>query len=78
MRELEFTGALATIMDVEISKDLNKAIVKFGVLPSEKTAEVLTTLSRNKAKLQHLLLKKINIKPMPKIVFEIEKSQAEA
>lgn len=72
MRELEFNGALATIMDVEISGDLNKAVVKLGVLPSEKTAEVLTTLSRSQAKLQHLLLKKINIKPMPRIVFEID------
>lgn len=78
MRELEFNGALATIMSVEVSKGLNKAAVKLGVLPPEKAAEVLTMLSRNRDKIQYLLLKKINIKPMPKIFFEIEKSQAEA
>lgn len=78
MRELEFNGALATIMSVEVSRDLNSAIIKLGVLPSEKAAEVLMTLSRNEAKLQYLLLKKINIKPMPRIVFEIEKIQQES
>lgn len=72
MRELEFAGALATIMSVEVSRDLNKAIIKLGVLPSEKADEVLSALNRDRNNLQHLLLKKINIKPMPKIIFEID------
>lgn len=72
MRELEFAGALATIMNVEISKDLDKAVIKVGVLPPEKSGEVLTVFNRNRANLQHLLLKKINIKPMPRISFEID------
>ena len=73
MREIEFpAGALATVTDVLIDKKLDYARVKVSVLPSEKSAGVLAALEANAGHLQHLLMKKINIKPMPRIAFEID------
>jgi len=72
LKELEFPGALVTITEVEAQKDLEDADVFISVLPSEKTAEVMGELKKNQRQLQHWLLKKINIKPMPKIIFKID------
>jgi ribosome-binding factor A len=71
-RELEFPGSLVTIIEVETNKDMKGAKVRLSVLPSEKSAQVLRSLNDEHDWLQHLLLQRINIKPMPKIVFEID------
>lgn len=71
-RELEFPGSLVTIIEVETNKDMKGAKVRLSVLPSEKSAQVLRSLNDEHYWLQHLLLQRINIKPMPKIVFEID------
>src|SRR5579872_4705534 len=72
-REVEFPpGALATITDVEVDKKLEYAKVKVSVIPSEKAPVVMKEFDLQAARLQHELLKKINIKPMPRIAFEID------
>ena len=71
-RELEFNGALVTIMEVDIDKKMERAKVRVSVIPSAKEDVALHELERNAGSLQHLLLKKINIKPMPRIMFEID------
>lgn len=71
LRELEFS-VLVTVTNVDVQKDLDYATVNVSVLPSEKNKEVLEILNKNQRRLQHLLLKKINIKPMPKIQFKID------
>lgn len=72
LRQIETPNALATITDVEVTKDLERAVVKFSVLPSEKSADVLKILEKARGELQFQLSRKLNIKPMPKIVFEID------
>lgn len=72
LREIETPGVLITITQIEVAKDLERAIVYFSVLPSDKAREVLGVLNKNRAHLQYLLMKKINIKPMPKISFKID------
>lgn len=72
LRELEFPGALVTISEVLVQKDLDYAAVKISVMPDKKAKEVLKILNENRRRLQHLLLKKINIRPMPEIRFEID------
>lgn len=72
LREVETPGALATITDVEVAKDLSRAAVKVSVLPSEKSGEVLKILKKVESGLQFRLSRKLNIKPMPQIVFEID------
>lgn len=72
LRQVETPGALATITDVAVSKDLDRAVVKVSVLPSEKGAEVLKILAKEQRELQFRLSRKLNIKPMPQIVFELD------
>ncbi|MEK7608685.1 MAG: ribosome-binding factor A [Patescibacteria group bacterium] len=71
-RELEFPGALVTITEVEVAKKLDLARVLVSIIPSNKVEESLKELNRRRDHLQYLLLRKINIKPMPQILFEID------
>lgn len=73
LREFEFAGGLVTITEVDVDGKLERAIVKVSVIPSGKASEALRGLAGIAGHLQHLLLKKINIKPMPRIVFEIDR-----
>ncbi len=72
LRELEFGRALVTITEAEVDKKLEKAKVKVSVLPADAAERAFKTLEKNTARLQYLLTKKINIKPMPWISFEID------
>lgn len=78
IREMEFRNALATITDVEIDKKMDYARVKVSVIPSEKAEAVVKELDKQAGYLQHLLLKKINIKPMPRIAFVIDRGYENA
>lgn len=72
LREIEIPCALITVTQIEVSKDLDRAIVYFSVLPSDKVKETLEILNKKQPRLQYLLMKKINIKPMPRISFKID------
>lgn len=71
LREVEFP-ALVTITGVEVNKKLDIARVKLSILPSSLDKESLAIAEKAQRELQHLLMKKINIRPMPKIKFEID------
>lgn len=73
LKNLEFLDTLVTITDVDVSAKLERAEVKISVLPGEQAAAVLKILEKNRGRLQHLLLKRINIRPMPRISFEIDR-----
>ena len=77
-REMEFSGALATITEVVVSPKLETARVKVSAIPTEKASEVLKAFEHATGKLQHLLNKKLNIKPMPHICFEIDRGPENA
>jgi ribosome-binding factor A len=71
-RDLEIPEALVTITDVEVNAKLEAAIVNFSVLPSEKSERVLEILNKLKRNLQFKLNRKLNIRPMPELVFKID------
>ena len=71
-RELEFPKAIATVTEVQVTKKLDEAKVMVSVLPSKEAAGVLVILSGARNRLQHLLIKKLSIKPVPHIYFEID------
>jgi ribosome-binding factor A len=71
-REIELPGVLATITEVDIARKMEDAKVNLSVIPGEKAETVLKELNKRAGYLQHLLLKKINIKPMPRIAFVID------
>lgn len=73
LREIEFPkSTLVTITGVEVPQDLSQARIKLGVIPVGAAKEALATMERNKPFLQHLLMKKINIKHVPRIEFELD------
>jgi ribosome-binding factor A len=77
-RELEFSNALVTLTEVEIDKKLEHAKVDVSVIPSERADDVLDELERKAGYLQHLLMKRINIKPMPRIAFQLDRGYEHA
>ena len=77
-RELEFENVLVTITEVEVDKKLETAKTRISVWPVEKSKEVLSTLNKARNLLQTTLFKKLNIRPMPKIQFEIDRGPEHA
>lgn len=72
IREFDFEGAIVTISEVEIGEDLDRANVKLSIIPFEKEPEMYKMIEARKKELQHKLLKKMNVRPMPQIHFMIE------
>ena len=72
-RDLEFDGALTTVTKVEVSDDLFNAIIGISVIPSSKSKETLKILSENKGRLKHSLLKKLKIRVVPQLNFDIDR-----
>jgi ribosome-binding factor A len=72
LKEIDISGALVTITRIEVAKNLERAIVNFSVIPSDKAERTLEVLQKNRSHLQRLLNKKINIRPMPEISFKID------
>lgn len=77
LRECDFDGALVTITGVIVGEDLLQARVKLAIIPYEKGPEVFFELDKRRGELQHKMLKKMNIRPMPHIEFEIEEPATE-
>lgn len=73
VKEFNFEGALVTIIGVEVSEDLLQAKVELGIIPPEKGPGVFTIIEERSRELQHKLLKKMRIKSVPRLRFEIEK-----
>ena len=83
IKNVEFpAGSLVTITGVEVDKKLEHAKIGISVLsrsagsrgagPSEGADKVLSILGKCAGHLQYLLMKRVNIKPLPRIVFEID------
>ena len=80
VREVEFAeGVLVTITGVDVGAKLERAVVWLSVLspgnggPYDSGDAALAVLKKRAGELQHLLMKKINIKPMPRIEFQIDR-----
>ncbi|MEK7630344.1 MAG: ribosome-binding factor A [Patescibacteria group bacterium] len=71
-RDFYVENTLVTITNILVDEDFLRARVKIAIIPYEKGPEVFTELEKQRRNFQHQLLKKINIKPMPQIRFEIE------
>lgn len=78
LREIEIPGVLITITEAEVLKDLSRATIKVSVYPSEKSEAVIKVLEKMRGKLQFLLNRKLNIRPMPQISFKLDKGPEKA
>lgn len=78
IKEFEFPNILVTITFVITMKDMDSAVVYFSSIPFEKSKDALAILNRNVSHLQYLLMKKMNIRPMPRISFKIDTGSEKA
>jgi ribosome-binding factor A len=79
LREVETPpGVLVTITAVDVDKKLERALIGISVHPSEKAEAAVNLLQKRAPYLGHLLFTTINIKPMPQIVFRLDKGYEHA
>ena len=65
-------GSFLNIIWVEVSGDLRHAKVWFGVLPAEKREAVLAVLEKNIGEIQRTLIKRLEMKYVPRLKFEVD------
>jgi translation initiation factor IF-2 len=78
LREIDFGNILVTITNVETSADLRQTKIKISVMPAEKGEQVLQIIKRDIFNLQQVLNKRLNMRPVPKIRFEIDQAEIKA
>jgi len=77
-RRLEIPNSLLTLTSVEINKHSGIAVIGFSVWPLTNSQKALKILKKNQNYFRFLLIKKINIKFLPKIEFVIDTGLANA
>ena len=70
-------GTLVTVLKVKTSPDFFNASAIISVLPSQKAEKVLESLNRRIYFLQEILNKRLQMRPVPKIRFEVDFTEAE-
>lgn len=79
LKEVEFPiGVLVTIASIDLDKKMERAIIGVSVIPGDKAEIALKMLTNRTGYLQMLLLKQINIKPMPQLIFRMDKGYEHA
>ncbi|HOK35070.1 MAG TPA: 30S ribosome-binding factor RbfA [Candidatus Pacearchaeota archaeon] len=73
IKEIDFDNAFVSITDVDSTGDCSKATVFISVMPEEKEQKVLSILEKNIYDIQKQIDRKLRMKPVPKIHFEIDK-----
>lgn len=71
-RIVETPGALLTITEVELNKKMDYALVRVSVYPSEKAEEALKSLQKHSREIYGLLMKKIQIRALPRIAYKLD------
>lgn len=77
-QEIEIENTWVTVTDVDTSPDLSQAKVKITVMPDQKTEEALTIIQKNIGPLQRKLNRKLSMRWVPYLIFEIDKGEISA
>lgn len=75
LREFDFGETFVTISHVQISNDLHEARVRLSILPYERGLEIYPQIHNRRFELRHKLLKKMTIRDLPYLKFEIEQEK---
>jgi ribosome-binding factor A len=79
LKEIDiFPGILLTITRVQVSASLFEASVYISVVPEERFNETFSLLYRHVYDIQQLLNKRLQMRPVPKIIFKKETKTVEA
>jgi ribosome-binding factor A len=71
-------GVLVTVVRAVVSPTLEHATILISVFPESKREAVLKKINRQIYSLQQMLNKRLMMRPVPKIRFEIDKTEEEA
>jgi len=78
-RDIDFpVDILVTITEVDTSPNLIQSKIYISVFPETKLEEAILELKKNVYDIQKKLNKKLNMRPIPKIIFMKEKKIKEA
>lgn len=73
LKELDIDkNLLLTVTNVKTSSDLAHATILVSAILKEKEQEILELLQYNAGTIQHLLNRKLRMRPVPRIRFEID------
>jgi len=78
LKDFDFSEALVTLTHVETTGNLIEAKVYISVMPEEKVDYVVSVLSKAVYSIQKEINKKLNMRPIPKIIFVKDEQIAEA
>ncbi len=77
-KELELNDALVTVVRADISPTLEHATIWISVFPESQEGQALREINQNIYSLQQALNKRLVMRPVPKIRFEIDRTEEEA
>ena len=69
LKDFDFSGTLVTLTHVEATPNLIEAKAYVSVFPEEKTQWVLKVLNGQVQSIQQKINKKLNMRPIPRILF---------
>lgn len=78
LREVDFDDALVTVTRVDTSADLKQAKVKISVMPTKQGGAALKKIRNKIWPIQQKLNRRLDMKPVPKLSFDIDKQEVEA
>lgn len=78
LKDFNFEGAMVTLTHVDAAANLIEAKVYISVFPEDKSEEVLKILGKEVYDIQQKINKKLNMRPIPKIIFVKDKKIEEA
>ena len=77
--EIEFEiGVIITVTGVKISSTLEHATIMISVLPEDKEKQVFEKIKKEIYFMQQVLNKRLNMRPVPKIRFEVDRTEEKA
>jgi ribosome-binding factor A len=78
LRDFDFFGVIVTLTHVETTHNLIEARVYISIFPEEKNYQIIKTLNLAVYDIQQKINKKLNMRPIPKIIFMKDEKIKEA
>lgn len=78
LKDFNFEGAMVTLTHVDATANLIEAKVYISVFPEDKGDEVFKILNREVYDIQQKINKKLNMRPIPRIIFVKDEKIEEA
>ncbi|MAF20873.1 MAG: ribosome-binding factor A [Parcubacteria group bacterium] len=78
LKEIDFDGILVTIISVDTAPNLSQAKIKITTIPTQRSERALRFINKDIYQIQQQLNKRLNLKFVPKLIFEIDKLEEKA